>query len=375
MARGFLGGGEYRVAVYERGGLNAVGTAYASQVTWNRGFDKPSSASCLLPISDTGCSVLGKKIVPGVHELGIFRRSSAVGPYKLVWIGPITQITENKQNIKVDALDLLAWLQVLVLRTELRGYEDDLSNTYATLLTDAFSQAPELNITLSVEPCGVLGGMNLFANTIKQADNEMQELLNAAVNVCAIGRNIYVTGSNTISTAPTANLRDEHFLADVEVTEEAWGMATQVYVRGANGLVASYPGVGPTAPYVDPYYGLFERVYEYTQTTDQSTIDEIAQNIYNEKKAPIVTIKIPQGARLSPKAPVMLDELIPGARVDVAFAKRVRVVPRTIFRLDSISVTAGSGGASSGGRATGAASNSQAEAVSITVIPVVVADA
>lgn len=313
-----LGCPETRVLLMDRCGSRVIKdiTDSMSSGSYGRLLDDTSAASVTVSVSGdmdrASCST-------AVGNLGTWRNSLAMyRDDKLTWFGPITNLLYATETAVVSARDISAWLDVRVIHNDYTFTDELATDIVRILIEDA----------LSVEdPCGLLGNI-VVTGTSKvrltgsvtagdgYAGDIIRNLAASVLDFTVLGTSIII--SDKFEFGPFTRLTDEDFLVELQIEERGADAGTKWYVNGS--------AVQGQAGGTDPYVGLIERVVTDTSILDAAAATTSAKGRLSTSNPPPVFINIPDGARLSPLAPVCFEQLVPGTLVNVSLRNTARQV-------------------------------------------------
>lgn len=331
-----LGCGEYRVVITNRCGTFTMCDVTQNVVglNWGRVMDDTSQAVITIGLegdeTTTCCACLGETR-SWIHSVVLYRDG------KVVWgPGPIVNILYTRTQVVVTARDISAWLDARVIHNDYVFKDKAVTDIAQTLIEDAFS--PD-------DPCDLITALNVTRSddpTLidKRADTNsgyagdvLRDLARNYLDFTVVGSRLLV--AEELSFGPFAQLRDEHFTVDLEVEERGTETGTKWWVAGddlhGTGVLGSCGGD-------DEFYGLIERIASEDSVKTQDNADRAACNHLRGTNPTPIYVNIPEGASLSPQAPVRFDQLVPGALFDVileGYCRRLTV--RTL--LTALNVT------------------------------------
>lgn len=323
-----IGNGTYDIEIWNRGGETKLATLRdATDLHFTRRLDDTSEGEVTC-ISDEWADL----VHPWMHELHIFRNKQRC------WCGPVRDkvYDPGTGKITVTARDLFCWFDFRVVHDEIDMEESDMADVFAAIATSALRPDPSPNITMSKKSAGSNIDFYHDEETQKIAAEYLRELADSGVDFTQIMRTLYVSGEEMVDT-PTAVLTDRHFSATPNI-KESGEMATLLLLTGPGGDYHSHPDYQLTADQWDRHtYGLLETVVDATtmfDSDDATALEKAAKSRYELVKTPRVYIS---DATLDKSAPVTMDDLIPGRRVDIRLQPR-SVVVMSQYRLQSLDV-------------------------------------
>lgn len=331
-----LGVGSNSAAVYDRLGTTKV-TDFeeTTQVSWERALGAISQANVTVPVSGHGplsvcCGNLGGLGTWG-HTLCIFRDG------RRVWEGPIIRLTYRRQEVFIEALDVLGYLTRRVAHARQTATRESVVDEADVLLSRAFA----------TDDPNVLGNVTVIAagapprvrRDVKEAqgyyDEDLATLGAAGLRFTTVGRGIWLwPDSETLGRIGTLDV-DQHLLADVDVIEDGNELATRSFAVNDTGQVGQF---GTSRP----FFGLVEHLVQLSRSnihatglTEAATADR--KQHLPHGAAPLI-VQIPDGAQVSPAAPFPIDTLVAGALLPVEAANVCRRVA-TDMVLSRVAVT------------------------------------
>lgn len=318
---GRLGCGEPSFFITRRcaGQLDCVITDYVTSATWTRVLDDVSEAEVTCNFSGTTdftCCECLAEIEPWCSELHIWRDGEEV------WVGPIQQIEYTYDSAIIRATDSLGWLSVRVPPGNIDYSEvaADLSEIAEDILTVAFAEDTSAGFTCELDNIyKVASGEVSFRFFEQFTDNALNMLLDLAstgLNVTTLGRTIVLTGDDT-SLTPLILLNDEHIIGDIKITKDGTSQGNRYYVHfeGDGGIPAS----GEAADFF--CYGPIERIRDGDGLVDGISAGDVADAYVRASAIAPRTVEIEAGSKLSPDTPWTINQMVCGARVDVAITR------------------------------------------------------
>lgn len=307
-----LGCGDTQAIITDaRGGRQILDiTPTFSRLDYGRVLDDTSQASTDVVIGGTAdgdvcCEKLGDTRT-WRHALTVYRDNDLVwGP------GPITNLLYGRDTVKIIARDISAWLDKRKTRLSYTFEGISAVEIARTLIVDAMAPS---------DPAGLVDAMiivtpatpHLYDVTVEAniyVGDALRELAKSILDFTVVGRSIII--SEQLRYGPFARLTDEDFLADIEVEERGLEAGTDWTVVGATADVIGEAGG------TDSYFGLLEGIIQDQDVTDPDYVLTEAQRALGVSNPPPVYINMPDDARLSPTAPVCLEQLVPGTLMDI----------------------------------------------------------
>lgn len=354
--RAVLGSGKHQVFLYDRGGENRIGRLLGTTtVRWERQRDAISESTVILDPSVCRASALDS-LQKGIgrYEIVIFRNGVRV------WEGPITRTTWKSRSVEVTAHDVCHYLA----RTAMRNAYD---NRYSAENSKVAPVTTRMEVILAhelarkealVPPINVLPFLELRTNTdtattsrftppyFSSVWEEMDHMgAKSGLDYTAVGRRILLNDVHDVI-GRTPMLTDNDFLDDLIVTSYGMELATSSAVTDGEGRYAVVGGV-------DDFYGEVELIHTmYGEGVDfadpdnptEAELDALAAELRSQAQRnlsgryPIPTIvRVPDGTRLNPNAPVPIELLVPGVRVPIR-TTRLRITLQQEQKLDYVKV-------------------------------------
>lgn len=324
-----LGIGYYQVGIFSRGGEHLMTMLpRVTGIEYGRVLDDTSS-STVTCVSEEWADL----IHPWQHEVHIFRNRN------LAWSGPVRDKDYDPETgeIKIEGRDLFAWMDFRSVHEEIDLTEVDVADVFAALVAGALKSDPSPNITVDKQTAGSTIDFYYDPETPKIVAVDLRSLAEGGVDFTVVNRKLYIRGEY-LDKAPIATLLRSH-LAKVPIVKESGEMATQLFLTGSGGEVHSHPDkpLSPDQWALHPY-GLLEQIYDaekFFDSDDVSAIERAGKSRYELMKEPRLFLNDMQ---LDKSAPVEMEDLIPGRRIEVRMD--VGAIPLiTTYRLQSLKVT------------------------------------
>lgn len=299
-----LGCGRHTAVVIDnRTGHKLLEVPKPTRVEWTRVRNDKSWAE----VDFSSCEGDLSGVWPWRHDLIVYRDG------RQVWQGPITQpVASGTATIHAD--DRWAWLDVRAIRVDLTA-TGDLTDIALAIIQEGLRHpdgAPDETGILTdpqpdVRPTGVTGTRE-YEQYRYMAGAALRRLVGGALNVTWVGKLLVMWGIQTLGRVNM--LQDKDFLQPLGVMRDGYSAASAVAVLGQDGAVAY---VGRT----DPYFGLIESVINDRSITDAGSADDLARLQVGRGMPVPVFISVGEEATLSDRAPVSIEELIPGVEVPI----------------------------------------------------------
>lgn len=326
-----LGCGRYTAQVWTRGGGSLLFSALpVSSCKWDRRLDDTSEATVTLAGLGRSqkCYDAIREAKPWKHELALARDG------EIVWQGPITEPQSQGTSGSYDARDLSAWWDHRKLRYD-RAYSGvDLATIFQQLTVDAMTPDPTPNVVVATSDTSILGTRSYLAGQHLLIGPLLRELSDVGVDWTVVGRNV-IAGGLVVPTTPIVRLNDEHLVAPPGVQLEGLAMANDVTVVGAGGGGQTDAPVFGEAIDADSIseFGLLDAVSTNSNALDATSATAGAASTLAVARRPIT---VASDVQLDSDAPILIQQLVPGALIEVAWRTSGIEVSGT-FRLSKVS--------------------------------------
>lgn len=331
MAGNTLGCGRYTAQIRTRGGGGVLFSKLpCTDGSWERVLDDTSTAGVnLAGLGRTSkCFAAIRDAEPMEYELAVARDGA------VVWQGPLGSKNADGTKGSYAARDVSAWWDRRVLPVDRVYTQTDLASVFEQLADDAMLEDPSPGISVSTTPTGVLGDRKYLAGQNLMAAPELRSLAKAGIDWTVIGRDV-LAGGIVVPTAPIVLLQDSHLVGTPSVSKDGLAMANRVRVVGAGGGEGPDPIVGEARDEESiARYGLVDLVIR-----DDSIRDEASATAAAQSRLALVRVPVPllTTVVLDSAAPVLVEDLVPGAIVGCAFASSGIEVAGE-FRLKKVAV-------------------------------------
>ncbi|WP_284576865.1 hypothetical protein [Streptomyces sp. 2P-4] len=278
------------------------------------------------------CGLLGE-IEPYIHELSIYRDE------ELVWQGPVVRTVESRSTFRVEARDVTEWLARTINTQVLRyvnvgdpvmpaGPVQGIAESIIDLnISDpGFSTPPDwCNILPFIvrddspvltrfEKDGSTDAAIWLVPVLKILD---EELVPRGLQYTTVGRRIVLGRPQTAADRPLATLTLDHIAGDVEVIKDgpsgsAITWATNQVREDIADAAFGLSGFTNTA-----YGRLDSLVLSQAEDMDGYDLLQLAQASQVGRFPVPIGISVPNGSRLTSDAPVLMEELVAGTRLNV----------------------------------------------------------
>ena len=340
---------QYSAVIHWRGG----GQVYAlvpelTGLAWGRTLNAVSEANISVAkrsMTPECCQAVGAT-EPWIHELTLYRDT------ELVWQGPVRRTVEDRESFVIEAVDVLGWLEKLVNTWVVRyvaasGSDDPgpppANGRYRRPVTEIAQNIIRLNLMdsgLSVPP----DWPNIFDFIVRRDTTAairfekdgssntsiwteyvlfiLDELTKRGLQYSTVGRSILLMDPTTTATLPMARMSLDDIAGNVEVIRD--GTSTAVLGFATNQKTDNITGgrtviVGETGT----EYGRLDTLVKLQTDEDASAgeideeLEQAAEDALAGRYPTPIAISVPDGAQLSPTAPVQIHELVCGWRIDM----------------------------------------------------------
>jgi hypothetical protein len=308
--------GEWSANIFARGGHIGGATLGFSQIQGERVRGQTGTATLTIPAAvQKACEPLLVAIAqhPWDYELHLYRGT------RRVWLGPVTKLTfpEGSGDVQLQASDLTVWAQVREL-TRTVWYEADIAEVWAQLFEEGMLPDLSPNVTVAWAPTGQTQRQTYYAGTGgpgRLVAPLLDDLTRLGVQSLALERTIYVGPAAPIPTRRIL-LTDEHFATRPGVVVDALLQRNRLIIAGGAASETSDPikitVEDKAAQIVDGL--LVDVVRDPAIVTDEAALERGRRRLALSTSAPVQF----SGGTLDQAAPILFDELVPGAIYDVA---------------------------------------------------------
>lgn len=247
----------------------------------------------------------GREIIPWVHMI----RFSWDEHW--FWLGPVTKVVDQSDGTgMISCEDKMGFMRKRKLRDDFSslGAPVDITTIFTTVVSDGFAQdAVPFAPTITASATGVTGERSYSADDHKYILDIIDELSTTGIDYTVI-LDTLVCGNLDISTSPIGVLNLSHLVGKPEITLDGTAQATFATVVG-DGVV----GLAQDAA-ANSTYGILDLVEHESSIVDQTSVDQAAatrRDLLADSPRAIGDLV------LQAKAPLDLDDLIPGAVITV----------------------------------------------------------
>lgn len=268
-----------------------------------------------------------------MHELVIWREGNPLE----VWGGPVTSVSDRPGagTWTCKAHDRSIWWDERALSYDLiytGERKADAAKVFTELLRAAEYPRSHNGVATSggqklpYDPIGLETfayptGVMIDQKVLLQADDviigtELRSLGDSVLDWCVVGRRVYA-GALVLNLDPIPILTQDHWLEqDPTIERNGIGVAQKVVCRGAGDIRGEYPPGQVVTPRW-PQYGSHFKLIRDSTITDVEVATERARQYWEKWQQPNFTVLSNEGT-LGPKAPVTVEDLIPGRAVQIA---------------------------------------------------------
>lgn len=335
--------------IYDRGGTRRIGQITPlSFVQWGRLLDDISAGIVRTVAPSWQCSQMLKDVMPGRHELVIFRGSERV------WEGPITRLAYHATYVEIEARDVMHYAYRTVLRS---GYDNSYPNVTTVVdrcltmmegeLARKEALSPPINVLPYVTAIVTPTDSRTSRKTIPYGATLFEDIDSlaqyAGMDYTVVGRRVIFVDTHTVY-AKTQTVTEADFIGDVVITLYGMDLATEAWVLGQEPQDGGPTPVGHYGAN-DPYYGEWEVLdTPYNEggeeSVTQGALDSQAQrNIAGKMPTPLM-VRIPEGSTLNPAGVLKISDLVPGVRIPLRATLTAREITQ-MQKLKEVRVTEG----------------------------------
>lgn len=312
----------YHAAIHERGGGRKMfDLDRLTAGSWQRRLSDVSQGQVTVAKGQAGAACCaGLAVVePWLHELSLYRDSA------LVWQGPVTRTIEDADLFAIEARDMAEWVRRW--RAMLPGGPghlgpDDAVRHIQYLIDQHLAQGGSADPGLAAHIQYVYGAstseLDIAPSTLI---GDVLDSLDTAVDYTTVGRRLVVMPQrHTYGGDPVALLSEGHVSGTVEISLEGMEAFTGAVATGS--APEDDPEGTPVWAVRSNAEGMQRSGHRWT-TTDVDSTDPDTVAAYAARAArgcypvPLV-LRVQDGASLSPAAPLSVEQLVCGVRVDIA---------------------------------------------------------
>jgi hypothetical protein len=306
-----LGCATHGYTITDVSGGNVAASGRLTNVRYNRVLNDSSDATVTIGMEGLDCCDELGNIRSWRHWLNIFRNGV------FVWSGPVVNVTWTNSDVTVNATDLIGLLDRRVVHRQVTFDQVPVSTIAAALIEDGLRPDDPGHTTTVVAPTTTTGGRTYQA-WIGQTADHLRDLSETGLDFTATGQNILLLPDDFGETV--GRLSDSDLPEGLRVTEDGASLATRQVVAGDEDT--GFVGV---AGGINDYYGLLEMYTEQNTLKTLRDVDQAAQAKLDGSLNVPVFIDT-QDVTLSPTAPVIIEQLVPGWCVDITSGQTCREI-------------------------------------------------
>jgi len=322
----------YSAAIHQRGGARRLyDLDHVVSVQWSRKLNEISDATVVIAKAGSACCAALATLMPWQHELSIYRDGV------LVWQGPVWYPHENAATFTIEARDLAGWWPRWPATVYGKLASMDGVSRMRTVLDAHFARNicdPGMAAWLTYHTGAAAVALEIARGD--SIDDVAGQLVDAAMDYTSVGRRIVImpTGYD-YGGHPVASLTEEDLGGDIESGVDGDAILTWVTALGAeNPATGAAYYADLSTPINTSVWGLHYASTTSDEETSSTALKELARAVLLAGAPPQRVIRLPDDAALSPRAPVSVEQLVCGARVDIllgsgwcqALAERARLV-------------------------------------------------
>lgn len=353
---------EYTAAIHYQGGRRLhLRLPRLTACSWGRTLDDYSEASVTVPKSriPRDCVPGLSQVRPWSHELTIYRNGG------IVWQGPLFEPEENRTEIILPARDMVWWLDRRVIANEFRkgSAPIDTGEMLWQIMMATFPPGDPYNnpgISEHMRVDRVTPSRQVFPETIwpgsQWVGDVVRELIKSGIDMFTLGRKLYlIPDSYRVGHAPY-RLTGDDFTDDISVIMRGSDTATEGFAIADQSMdpggqvppggnpsnppptFAKYPSEANDDEATIPWFGRITQFTDAGQQVEPSALADVARSLREYGWPTPMTVQVPSGAALSPRAPVTIGQLVPGRPFRVALEDYVFPTSE-LFRLSEVEVS------------------------------------
>lgn len=325
--------GQYRAGIHLKGGRRLWSQCEPLlSAVWGRVLDDVSEAAVSVAKRDLSALCCGRiaDTRPWGHELTVYRDD------RLVWQGPVRKVVENRTTFTIYGRDVFSWLDRRVNTEPFTYTAMDMSRIASQLIAGVLS-TNDINIVdyLRVADCGVIGSRAAPAMSV-YVGAEIRELAAAGIDFTTLGRAIVISGELSSAAPRAVLLAGKDIIGEYEI-ERTGDEVTWAGVVG-EGVAGFYGGS-------DAFLGRVDMLVKANGTIDVGSASAQAKALVTQRRAPVTVLRLPDDSWLSQAAPITIEDLLCGNRIDVVTGDDMCMLPnRHAMRIIRVSGTWTEGG-------------------------------
>lgn len=298
---------------YQEGTVLYMDLPEIIECRWSRLLDEASEA--FVSVSQIGmspdcCEELGKLDAWG-FELSIYRDTD------LVWQGPIYEVTYYANRVEIVARDVIAYLDRRLNETTFDytptgSGAQDVGFIFNALINNGLAPYdPNLLPFLTWETVGITTQRKATLARSVVIGDELRDLSRIGLDFTTMGRAIVATKERIASAyvGTPIVLSEDDFFGELKIQVAGSETATWVTVLG-DGAIGSSGGTSS-------FYGRIQRLERAERIIDNSSAVAMSVAIRKESNPTPVYVVIPPDGRLAYEAPITVEQLVCGSRIDI----------------------------------------------------------
>lgn len=327
---------EYGITLVKNGRELLTTGAVLERVEYGRRLDAISTAQIDLLTAGADCCGQLAAVDHWNTDLIISAQNPETGVHDVVWRGPVKKPTYRKGSVTIEAVDVLAWLQVRCLVNDLDFVNEDVSDIFVGIWNDAVASVDAPAHSLYVLPSGVVESRKIDGAALRMGWNVATEMLEAGLDVTTFGSQILVG----IPNFTPINLSDTDVLGNVEVIKDGDQFLNRAIGNASRDIVGIYPE-GPRQGING--YPLVEGMVVDSQLPDVASAQAAAKARYDYSANGVRRVRADGGLVLLPDAGIDVKTVLAGQLVNFAATETCYAVTETL-RLGGFTCVAEKGG-------------------------------
>jgi len=295
----------------QRGAVFTDITPVVRSARWGRSLDKISQAQVTISVSP-GCFDAVCAISTVIHELRVKRNG------EIVWEGPIIR-KEVTGTVRLVAFDLAWWLQKRFLPDGLLvGNVLDVAQLAKKIVEGSLGRTlsgapmdPAFADFVEVTNVGLFGSPSVEGDSYRYAFEELQTWATTDLDWTVVKRSLLAGDPPKDVRFPDLTL--DHIEGIPKIIERGDLYATDVVTIGGDGRTVGIASVESVLGIRVPAHLRVERREVIEAVNDQTALQSIAESLVSLSYPSPSEITTGSGASLSQKAPICIEQLIPGA--------------------------------------------------------------
>lgn len=335
---GQLGCGAYSARILTRGATAVVWEEIPfTNLSWGRVLDDTSQAQVQVDGVDPGCaartSLAGTRTWQ--NEVAIYRAGA------LAWCGPLVSRKATGTRAILGARDRTAWWDRRFIHASYNFVNVELATIFKAYFDDAMGPDPVSGFTCVPTATGITGSRKVDASDPLYAADEMRAVSQIGIDFTAVGF-VCVAGGRTIPTGRLPVITDDHLIGDPDV-EDSLLKGNRFVLVGGQPIDATTgqatAGAKVTGQASDATRQARDGLLEVA-TSDDRVLDVTSATAGAESALALNADggSIVSSLRLGANAPMTIDQLIPGALVDVELTRPATPVSG-IYRISAVDVS------------------------------------